>query len=329
MIGFFLGLGLMCASTLMYEITLTRLLSVTCWYYLAFVSVSMAMFGMTAGALAVQLRPALFDREQVRLRMAQAAFAMAVSMPIVLMIMFAIPLDISFAVQTVASFLIFCSFIAVPFFFAGIVVCLSLTKASAPIGRVYFADLMGAAAGCFGSVILLNLVDAPSAVLVISALVFLSASAYAEFAAEPRLRKRCYIWAGVLVVLAALNASTIHGIQPIWSKGKLDPRTDILYETWNPISRVRVVPPKMEPRFVGPADAAHFQRGGLHRHRQRCRHGDLPLPGRPEGRGLSPLRSELHGGAAAGGRQRRRHRRGRRARRHVRRAFRLSPHRGN
>ena len=252
MIGFFLGLGLMCASTLMYEITLTRLLSVTCWYYLAFVSVSMAMFGMTAGALAVQLRPALFDRSQVRLRMAQASFAMAVSMPIVLMIMFAIPLDISFAVQTVCSFLIFCSIIAVPFFFAGIVVCLSLTKASAPIGRVYFADLMGAAAGCFGSLILLNLVDAPSAVMVISALVFLSASAYAEFADQPRLRTRCYIWAGVLVVLAALNASTIHGIQPIWSKGRLDPRTDILYETWNPISRVRVVPPKWEPRFVGP-----------------------------------------------------------------------------
>jgi spermidine synthase len=252
MIGFFLGLGLMCAGTLMYEITLTRLLSVTCWYYLAFVSVSMAMFGMTAGALAVQLRPALFDRSQVRLRMAQASFAMAVSMPIVLMIMFAIPLDISFALQTVCSFLIFCSIIAVPFFFAGIVVCLSLTRASARIGRVYFADLMGAAAGCFGSLILLNLVDAPSAVMVISALVFLSASAYAGFAAQPRLRTRCYFWAGALVVLAALNASTIHGIQPIWSKGRLDPRTDILYETWNPISRVRVVAPKTEPRFVGP-----------------------------------------------------------------------------
>ncbi|MGD1158640.1 MAG: hypothetical protein ABSA41_22845 [Terriglobia bacterium] len=252
MIGFFLGLGLMCASTLLYEIVLTRLLSVTCWYYLAFVSVSMAMFGMTAGALAVQLRPALFDRSQVRLRMAQASFVMAVSMPIVLMIMFAIPLGISFAAQTVCSFLIFCSIIAVPFFFAGIVVCISLTKASAPIGRVYFADLMGAAAGCFGSLILLNLVDAPSAVMVISALVFLSASAYAHFAAQPRLQRRCYVWAGALVVLAALNASTIHGIQPIWSKGRLDPRTDILYEAWNPISRVRVVAPKMEPRFVGP-----------------------------------------------------------------------------
>ena len=185
--------------------------------------------------------------------MAQAAFAMAVSMPIVLMIMFAIPLDISFAVQTVASFLIFCAFIAVPFFFAGVVVCLSLTKASAPIGRIYFCDLMGAAAGCFGSIILLNVVDAPSAVLAISALVFLSASAYAGFAGEPRLEKRGYVWAAVMVVLAGLNASTIHGIQPIWSKGKLDPRTDILYETWNPISRVRVVPPKMGAAVCGPA----------------------------------------------------------------------------
>ena len=268
MIGFFLGLGLVCASTLMYEITLTRLLSVTCWYYLAFVSVSMAMFGMTAGALAVQLRPGFFagggaeppnqqlgathDRARVRLRMAQAAFAMAVSMPIVLIIMFAIPLDISFALQTVASFLVFCAFIAVPFFFAGIVVCLSLTKATAAIGRVYFADLAGAALGCFCSILLLSLVDAPSAVLVISALVFLSASAYAQFAGQPQLQRRGYVWAGVLLVLAALNASTIHGIQPIWSKGKLDPRTDILYETWNPISRVRVVAPKTEPRFVGP-----------------------------------------------------------------------------
>ncbi len=252
MIGFFLGLGLMCACTLMYEITLTRLLSVTCWYYLAFVSVSMAMFGMTAGALTVQLHPALFDPKQVRLRMAQASFAMAVSMPIVLMIMFTIPLDVSFALQTVSSFLIFCSIIAVPFFGAGIVVCLSLTKASAPIGRVYFADLMGAAAGCFGSVILLNLIDAPSAVLVISALVFLSASAYAHFANQPQLQRRSYIWAGVLVVLAALNASTVHGIQPIWSKGRIDRRSHILYEAWNPISRIRAVDPVMESQFGGP-----------------------------------------------------------------------------
>ncbi len=252
MIGFYLGLGLICASTLMYEITLTRLLSVTCWYYLAFVSVSMAMFGMTAGALAVQLRPAWFDRDRVRLRMAQAAMGMAVSMPISLMVMFSIPLDFAYALQTFISFLFFCSVIAVPFFFAGIVVCLSLTKASAAIGRVYFADLMGAAVGCFGAILLLNLVDAPSAVLAISAVVFIGAAAYSDFALQPQMFKRCRLWAGVLIGLAVLNSLTPYGIQPIWSKGQIDPRNNIQYETWNPISRVRVVFPQLETEIMGP-----------------------------------------------------------------------------
>ena len=72
MISFYVGLLLLCASTLMYEIILTRLLSVTCWYYLAFVSVSMAMFGMTAGALAVQLRSEWFPGNLIRRRLSQA-----------------------------------------------------------------------------------------------------------------------------------------------------------------------------------------------------------------------------------------------------------------
>src|ERR1017187_5657976 len=78
---FLLGLFLLCASTLMYEVVLTRLLSVTCWYYLAFVSVSMAMFGMTAGALSIQLRPDLFTDGLIRRRLAQSALAAAVSLP--------------------------------------------------------------------------------------------------------------------------------------------------------------------------------------------------------------------------------------------------------
>jgi len=66
--AFFIGLLLLCACTLMYEVILTRLLSVVSWYYLAFVSVSMAMFGMTAGALVVQLRPAFFVRDMLPMR---------------------------------------------------------------------------------------------------------------------------------------------------------------------------------------------------------------------------------------------------------------------
>ena len=240
MIGFFLGLGLTCASTLMYEIVLTRLLSVTCWYYLAFVSVSMAMFGMTAGALAVQLRPEFFRDADLKHRLTQASMAMAVSMPLTLMSMLAVPVELSFAVETLYSFLFFSTIIAVPFFFSGVVICLSLTKTTFPIGRVYFTDLLGASAGCFGSVLLLDTVDAPSAVLVISALLFLSSAAYAQYAGEYRMKRNGCIGAAGLVLLASLNALTPRGIQPIWSKGQLDDRSNILYEVWNPISKIRV-----------------------------------------------------------------------------------------
>src|SRR5882757_10462673 len=110
--SFLLGLFLLCASTLMYEIVLTRLLSVTCWYYLAFVSVSMAMFGMTAGALSVQLRPDWFTEGLIRRRLAQSAMATAVAMPLSLVTMLAVPVDISLALQTIISFVLFSAVIS-------------------------------------------------------------------------------------------------------------------------------------------------------------------------------------------------------------------------
>jgi hypothetical protein len=66
---------------MMYEVVLTRLLSATCWYYLAFVAISMAMFGMTAGALAVQLCPDLFERSLTPHRVAQSSSYLALSLP--------------------------------------------------------------------------------------------------------------------------------------------------------------------------------------------------------------------------------------------------------
>lgn len=254
MLAFYFGLSLICASTLMYEVVLTRMLSVLCWYYLAFVSISMAMFGMTAGALAVQLRPGWFKPSDISSRLAQAAFVMAVSMPVALVIMLAVPLEVSLAVETLFAFLLFSAVIAVPFFFSGVVVCLSLTRTPFPIGRVYFADLVGAGAGCLASVLLLKMIDAPSGIFVISALLFLGAACYATYAGDGPLRRKSYAWAVGMLIVAGLNASTIHGIQPIWSKGKIDRRNNLLAEVWNPISKVRAWKPAThQPTMQGPS----------------------------------------------------------------------------
>jgi len=45
----YLGLALISLATIVLEIVLTRIFSVTMWNHFAFVAVSIAMFGMTVG----------------------------------------------------------------------------------------------------------------------------------------------------------------------------------------------------------------------------------------------------------------------------------------
>ena len=250
MIPFFAGLFLISASTLIYEVVLTRLLSVLTWYYLAFVSVSIAMFGLTAGALLVQLLPEFFVGELAPKRMAQAVFAAAIAMPLSLMTMLAVPVAVVPQIEGLYSFLFFSVVISVPFFFAGIAVCLSLTRSPFPIGRIYFADLAGAAAGCLGSIGLMNLLDAPSAIFAISAITFVSAAMYFLSAGDRRMARKAGVYAVCIGLFAVINANSPGGIKPIWEKGKLNDFSSILAEVWNPISRIRASqiqskPPKM------------------------------------------------------------------------------------
>ena len=238
-LSFLSGLFLLSAGTLMYEVVLTRLLSVVSWYYLAFVSVSMAMLGMTAGALFVQLRPHLFQRNVISARLRQFSLAMAFATPVALVTMLAIPIELVPSIESLFAFVLFCAVIATPFVFSGIVVCLSLTRSELPIGRVYFVDLLGAAAGSVGSIAVLELLDAPSAMFAISAILFLSVWAFQRFEDRQKQSLRFVAWAGVMLILAMLNYATPFGFGPIYSKGRIEDRMHLLAEVWNPISRVR------------------------------------------------------------------------------------------
>ena len=62
----YLGLFVVTLSTLMYEILLTRIFSVTMSYHFAFMAISIAMFGMTVGALIVYLAPRYFAAQRAK-----------------------------------------------------------------------------------------------------------------------------------------------------------------------------------------------------------------------------------------------------------------------
>ena len=63
--GMYAGVFLIAFATLALEICLTRILSVTTWYLLAFFAVSTAMLGMTAGATDVCIRKERFTPERL------------------------------------------------------------------------------------------------------------------------------------------------------------------------------------------------------------------------------------------------------------------------
>ena len=85
------GMFLIALATMLFELLLTRVFSVTMWYHFAFMAVSLAMFGMTVGAVIVFLRPDLFRATEVERRAAQASILCAAAMPVAVLSHLATP----------------------------------------------------------------------------------------------------------------------------------------------------------------------------------------------------------------------------------------------
>jgi hypothetical protein len=236
--------GVFCVtlSTLMLEIALTRIFSVTMWYHFAFVAISVALFGLTFGALTVHLQPQRFPEAAVKRRMWQFSLMFGISIPICLIVQLAIPFTPRLTVGGIASVVATCAVISVPFVLAGIVVCLALTRFPERTNRLYAVDLVGAGLGCVLLVALFSWFDGPSLVMLVGSIACIGALA---FAADGRDRRAAAI-AGIAVVLIAgfaLVNTLLHQdgnaiVHVMWAKEARDPQHD--YERWNAFSRLTV-----------------------------------------------------------------------------------------
>src|SRR5262249_49851163 len=148
-VRFYVALGLVTAATLMLQIIETRIISVTSWYHLAFFVISIAMFGLTAGAVFVYLR-------KERFRPGRLSYDLAVTTDLAVVVQLTLVTGASPSLTALVAWAEFALCMALPFFFSGIVVSLALTRSPYSIGKVYGADLIGAAIGCIGALVLLN-----------------------------------------------------------------------------------------------------------------------------------------------------------------------------
>ena len=251
-----MALGLVAAATLMLQIIETRIISVISWYHLAFFVISIAMFGLTAGAVFVYLRRDRFRPEQLSYDLTAATLAFALTTNLAILVQLTLVTGASPSLTSLVAWAEFALCLAVPFFFAGVVVSLALTRSPYPIGQVYGADLIGAATGCIGVLALLNVMSGPSAVLWVGGLVALAALGFAGsgLGVLPKstslgsqlFRYRRSIVTGCLL-LAIANTLTTYGVRPTIIKDHLEAAADLAYDRWNSFSRITVSQSQTEP----------------------------------------------------------------------------------
>ena len=160
-----LAMGLVTMAVIVYEIALTRLLSVVLWYHFAFLSISLAMLGLGAPGVWFALRQRGETSEtpgRIEARLAPALMFAGLAIPLsVLVIVRMRPIVLqalggdAWVVSIVIAAL-------VPLYALGYAVCALLIAAEGrAVGGMYAADLAGAACGALLVVFAMALLPAP------------------------------------------------------------------------------------------------------------------------------------------------------------------------
>jgi hypothetical protein len=249
---FLAGVFLTCMCGLMLQIMQTRVLSVVVYYHLAFFAISVAMLGMTAGALIVFYRfdtTYAPDRLFTTLSHVMTLFAWSVLVSLIVLLNMALGARFVATLTFVLSWVLAVAVLLPPYVLLGITISLALTRSSQPISLVYGVDLVGAAAGCLVALALLSLIDSYSAILAVGAVGATAALAFtwaarasanarvAHFAPKTNIKPALAL--GALLLATAVNVLLgTHGLRPVVVKDRFESAYSFTEERWNSFSRI-------------------------------------------------------------------------------------------
>lgn len=175
------GVFLVALATLLFEISLIRVLSFTIWYHFAYVVISTALLGFGASGTLLALRPDI-GAGDLRAALARLSGLAAASALLALVFFAVVPLEPMRIFDEPRDFLLLLAYqlvAAVPFFFSGLVISLALRAAARKVDRLYFWDLVGGGLGCALAVVLMDRVAPPGAVVVAGAAFALAGAVFA------------------------------------------------------------------------------------------------------------------------------------------------------
>lgn len=240
---YYLAIFVLACATLSFQILITRFFSVMLYYHFAFAAISLAMLGLTRGAMEVYNNPERYAPEAVAAEFARNAAWFAISGVGAMILFLCVPLVVPQALVPGALALAALAFV-IPFSSSGVCITLLLTRLPYAGGWLYAADLTGAALGCLGIILALLVIDPVSATFWLGA--FSAGAGWMVVRSGSDIASRRLSGAVALVLAAAaalhtgLAATGSTHLGVFWAKGY--EQTHTLFERWNTYSRVRVRP---------------------------------------------------------------------------------------
>jgi hypothetical protein len=170
----FAGIFLCSFSALSFEITLTRIFSISLWYHFAYMVISIGMLGIGMSGTAQSVFPGLKRAH----RLETYALLLGVSALSGYLGTNLIPLDpvtLAWGDMRVGFILLYYLLLGMPFFFFGLIIATSLAVERERPGLVYGADLLGAGAGSVAVISILGIAGPERCVYGIALSAFLGA----------------------------------------------------------------------------------------------------------------------------------------------------------
>ncbi len=236
------GLFLSTLCTLIFELLISRVMSVVAWYHFAFMAVCLALFGMTVGAVLVhRFKDILLVHFSQVLYLCSLLFSYALF--INLLIVCFLPAftnesagDWRLIYHPLNIILIFIS-IALPLIGSGVIVALIFSRYAQQANIIYFYDLIGASLGCLSFIPLINQLGVVHAYFVLVLMGLLAAYLFQTQAT--RFQFRSLLMLAVLYSVFMAVGINGHVLELHWAKGK--PDTKAFFKKWNSFSYIRLV----------------------------------------------------------------------------------------
>ena len=236
----FAGLFLLSLATLLLELALTRILSVSLWYHFGFLVISTALLGFGVSGITLALWTGLRERKDLDLGLGICALAFALCVVFSFWGMQRIPFDpFSIAVdhRQFVFMPIYFLLVALPFFCSGLGISLLLTRGPKEINRLYACDLLGAGAGCALVAAVIPRFGGTGTVLVTACVGALSAALFAS--GSRRILAGSDGLVAVVLLVASGYGERLIPIHVSANKGRA--KVEAIYSAWNALSFVQVV----------------------------------------------------------------------------------------